>query len=142
MVWLQTQQASRKKAAMLACVSNNPLILKSTSWNWCLDKIYIPDKSCFLLPYPSFLITWKIRTIFQNIWGRVVGNILINISYSNIFPSIIFPDTDTFHQYCQAVFAAVSTNSCPAMWPMGLTCPWNQKVLRINVLWQNMVALP
>ena len=46
--------------------------------------------------------------ILQNIWRRVVGNVLINISPSNIFPNMLLPQR--FHLHCQAVMDAVSIN--------------------------------
>ena len=49
---------------------------------------------------------FELRLILQNIWMRVVINILINISPSNIFPNMFLPAI--FHQNCQAVLAVVS----------------------------------
>ena len=40
--------------------------------------------------------------ILQNIWGRVVGNVMINISPSNIFQKILLKDK--YIQNCQACF--------------------------------------
>ena len=51
-------------------------------------------------------ITLKLRIILQNIWRRVVGNVLMNISPSNTFLTLLLPAI--FHQNCQAVLAAVS----------------------------------
>ena len=46
--------------------------------------------------------------ILQNIWRRVVGNVLINISPSIILPILLKPER--FHKKCQADLAAVSIN--------------------------------
>ena len=51
---------------------------------------------------------FELRLILQNILDRVVINILINISPSNIFLNIFLPAI--FHQNCQAVSAVVSIN--------------------------------
>ena len=50
----------------------------------------------------------ELRLILQNIWRRVVINILINISPSNIFLNMFLPAI--FHQNCQAVLDVVSIN--------------------------------
>ena len=47
-------------------------------------------------------ITFELGIILQNIWRRVVGNVLINISPSNILPIVLKPDR--FLQNCQAGF--------------------------------------
>ena len=45
-------------------------------------------------------ITDKRRVILENIWRRVVGSVLIKISPSNIFISMLSPEK--IHQICQA----------------------------------------
>ena len=47
-------------------------------------------------------ITFELRMISQNIWRRVVGNVLINISPSNIFLTLLLPVW--FYQICQSAF--------------------------------------
>ena len=47
-------------------------------------------------------ITSELSLILQNIWRRVVGNVLNNISHSNIFPVLLLPAR--FHQNRQAAF--------------------------------------
>ena len=47
-----------------------------------------------------FTVTWELRTILQNIWSRVVDNVLVNISPSNIFLTRLSPKN--IHQYCLA----------------------------------------
>ena len=47
-------------------------------------------------------ITFELRMILQNICRRVVGNVLINISPSNILPIMLKPVN--FHHNCQAGF--------------------------------------
>ena len=44
---------------------------------------------------------------YQNIWRRVIGKNLMNISTSNISTTTPFP---AFHQNCQAILAAASIN--------------------------------
>ena len=44
----------------------------------------------------------ELKMISQNISRRVVGSVLINISPSNIFPTMLL--LERFHQACQAVF--------------------------------------
>ena len=53
--------------------------------------------------------------ILQNIWRRVVGNIGINISPSNIFLAMLL--RARFDQNCQAVLDAVSTYGLEASKP-------------------------
>ena len=45
-------------------------------------------------------ITLKLRMILQNISRGVVGNVLINVSPSNIFLTLLLPAI--FHQNCKA----------------------------------------
>ena len=47
-------------------------------------------------------ITFELGIILQKIWRRVVGNVLINISPSNILPIVLKPER--FLQNCQAGF--------------------------------------
>ena len=64
----------------------NPFILRSSSRNCRLDlKILLT-------------ITSKLRMILQNIWRRVVGNFLNNISPSSIFLTMLLPAA--FHHLC------------------------------------------
>ena len=51
-------------------------------------------------------ITQKSRIILQDIWRRVVGNVLINISPSNMFPYM--PLEKRINQNSAAVLVAVS----------------------------------
>ena len=47
-------------------------------------------------------ITLDVIMILQNISGRVVGYVLVHISPSNIFVTMLLPAR--FHQKCQAAF--------------------------------------
>ena len=44
----------------------------------------------------------------KNIWRRIVGNVLINISPSIIFPTVL--SLARLHQNCQAALPAASIN--------------------------------
>ena len=48
------------------------------------------------------MITMELRMNFQNIWRRVVGNVLNNMCPSNIFPTLLLPSR--FHQNLPAAF--------------------------------------
>ena len=54
------------------------------------------------------IITLELGMHLQNIWWRVVGNVMINISLSNIFLNMLL--TAKFHQNYQAVLGVVSIN--------------------------------
>ena len=54
--------------------------------------------------------------ILQNIWRRLVGNILINIPPLNISPNVLL--LKRFHQNSQAVLAAMSINGL-TWWGLG-----------------------
>ena len=57
-----------------------------------------------LLSGPMIILTipLKLRVVLQNIWRRVVVNVLIKISPSNIFLTFLLPTW--FYQYCRATF--------------------------------------
>ena len=74
-------------------------------------------------------ITWESNMISQNIWKRVVGNVRINNSPSNI--SANMPLSERFHQNYQAVLVPASINGLkgppwtrpvPAQLSLPLTC--------------------
>ena len=46
--------------------------------------------------------------VLQDIWGRVVGNVLLSISPSNIMLVVLKPER--FHHDCQAGLTALSIN--------------------------------
>ena len=73
-------------------------MLKRSSGLWILSSV-----SIILLT-----ITFELHEILQNISRKVVGNVLINISPSNIFSNML--SFERFHQNCQAVLAVVSIN--------------------------------
>ena len=74
-----------------------------------------------LLSGPMILlkVVLKLRIMLQNIWMRVVGNILDNCFPSNLFLCILFPAR--FHANCQAVLAAVSIIKLNLVYFMNLT---------------------
>ena len=65
-------------------------------------------------------ISWKLTIILQNIWRRVVGSVLSNISYSNIFLCFFL---ERFHQNSQAVLATLSIKVQPLMKGYELASP-------------------
>ena len=50
----------------------------------------------------------EIQNAFKNTWRRVVDNVQINISPSNIFPNRLL--AERFHQNSQVVMAAMDNN--------------------------------
>ena len=48
------------------------------------------------------MINFDLRMILQNLWRRVVGNVLMNISPSNILLTMLLPTK--YHQSCSAAF--------------------------------------
>ena len=48
------------------------------------------------------IITSELSILLENIWRRVVGNVLMYISPSNIFPNMLL--AEGFQQKCQTVF--------------------------------------
>ena len=58
------------------------------------DRFTLSSGSIILLT-----VTLKVRMILQNIWRRVVGYVLIAISLTNIFLTLLLPAI--FHQNCK-----------------------------------------
>ena len=52
-----------------------------------------------------FTLSWELKFALQKILRRIVGNVLINISPSNIFPTKLLPER--FYLICQAVLVVV-----------------------------------
>ena len=74
-------------------------------------------------------ITFELRMILQNISRRVVGNVLINISPSNILPIMLKPVN--FHQHCQAGFGR-----CEYLW-VKVACGVNYSTQVFQFLFEN-----
>ena len=83
---------------------------------WCV----CPVAECLLQPINAYqalmeLSSWKSRMNLQNIWGKVIGNVLINISPSNFF-SIMLSLID-FHKGFTSYPSAwwISSKDCQAV---------------------------
>ena len=61
-------------------------------------------------------IILELHMVLQNIWKKVVGYDLFNISPSNIFLFMLLPAR--FNQNCQVVLAAVSINGLTFCWKL------------------------
>ena len=60
--------------------------------------------------------------ILQNIWGRVVGNVVINISPSNIFQKMLL--IEKYIQNCQACFGLSECEWDKPFMPVAVKVAW------------------
>ena len=89
-----------------------PILLSSAGWGYTLVvlntgwflTIYAWELLLKMLSGTMILltITWKLRMILQNIWRRVFGHVLINISPPNIFPNMFL--SEIFHTELSGCF--------------------------------------
>ena len=105
--WLWAQLATLG----LSCLKN--LILNVCSRTAQLAAVVSELSFC----YPHEIVIWiynifhdnlNLSNILKNIWRGVLCKVLIDISPSNIFPTLL--SACIFHQKCQTVLAAVSIN--------------------------------
>ena len=96
LVWVGLDIVKRYRYRYHTVSFLNPLMLK--------DVLQILSSGSIIL----LTITLELRMVSQTIWRRVFGDVLTDISPSNIFLTMPFPAG--FYQNYQAVFASVSIN--------------------------------